>query len=92
MSFSMFSLFRALSLLSCDPTRNGEQWESQRKPISKFMMVPRKLGEYHEAFNEVTFDLVDFIRRERQKEDNLYRDVPGVMNRWSFECKRTYCI
>ena len=65
--------------------RNGEKWESQRKPISKFMMVPRKLGEYHEAFNEVALDLVNVLRKERGKE-NVFLDVPGVMNRWSFEC------
>ena len=71
--------------------RNGERWESQRKPMSKFMMVPRKLGEYHEAFNEVALDLVNLLRLERGKE-SMFLDVPGVLNRWSFECKLMICI
>ena len=54
--------------------------------MSKFMMVPRKVGEYHESFNEVALDLVDLIRLEREAEDML-SDVPSVLNRWSFECK-----
>ena len=70
--------------------RNGENWEKQRKPISKFMMVPRKVGEYHEAFNEVALDLVDILRKERGKED-VFLDVPGMMNRWSFECEFSNC-
>ena len=54
--------------------------------MSKFMMVPRKLGEYHETFNEVSLDLVDLIRRERGEED-MFSDVTSLMNRWSFECE-----
>ena len=50
------------------------------------MMVPRKLGEYHEAFNEVALDLVNVLRKEREK-NNMFLDVPSVLNRWSFECK-----
>ena len=50
------------------------------------MLVPRKLAEYHEAFNEVALDLVDVLRKERGKED-VFLDVPGTMNRWSFECE-----
>ena len=68
------------------PTRTGEAWENQRKPMSKFMMVPRKVGEYHESFNEVTKDLVDLIKLER-REGDLYADVLSLMNRWSFECE-----
>jgi hypothetical protein len=70
--------------------REGEQWVSQRKPMSKFMMVPRKLGEYHEAFNEVALDLVKALKKERGKEDMLL-DVPRTMNRWAFECKFSNC-
>ena len=53
--------------------------------MSKFMMVPRKLGEYHESFNEVTLDLIDLIRLERNKDDTFF-DVRSILNRWSFEC------
>ena len=71
---------------SCAMYSDGERWESQRKPMSKFMMVPRKLGEYHEAFNEVSLDLVNLLKLERG-EDNIYCDVLSVLRRWSFECK-----
>ena len=54
------------------------------------MMVPRKLGEYHEAFNEVALDLVSVLKKERGEED-VFLDVPDVMNRWSFECKFSNC-
>ena len=55
--------------------------------MSKFMMVPRKVGEYHESFNEVALDLVDFIRHGREEESNIFLDIPSVFNRWSLECK-----
>ena len=54
--------------------------------MSKFMMVPRKLGEYHKAFNEVALDMVNMLRKERG-EENMFLNVPGLLNRWSFECK-----
>ena len=54
------------------------------------MMVPRKLGEYHEAFNEVALDLVSVLKKEKGEED-VFLDVPDVMNRWSFECKFSNC-
>ena len=66
--------------------RNGKRQETRRKLMSKFMMVSRKLGECHEAFSEVTLDLVDILRQERGKEDKVFLDVPEALNRWSFEC------
>ena len=54
--------------------------------MSKFMLIPRKLEEYHEAFNEVASDMINILRKERG-EENMYLNVPGLLNRWSFECK-----
>ena len=73
------------SLYNLTCCRNGEDWERQRKPISKHMMIPRKVFEYHESFNEVALDLLELIRVER-KEGDMCLDVPYVLKRWSFEC------
>ena len=54
--------------------------------MSKFIMVPRKVSEYYESFNEVALDLMELIRLERGERD-MFLNVPDVMNRWSFECK-----
>ena len=55
-------------------------------PISKFIMMPRKMAEYYKPFNEVVFDFMKLIRRKRN-EDNLLSDVVFSLNKWSLECK-----
>lgn len=63
----------------------GETWHDQRIPISKFLLVPRKIAEYHEGFNEVSADLIKLIRHLRDSENDIVTDVPSQMNKWSFE-------
>ena len=72
-----------MDLFSC---RDGEQWHENRLPVSKFIMMPRKMAEYHEPFNNVVSDYVDLIRSQRQQ-DNLFCDVVLSMNKWSLECE-----
>ena len=69
---------------------SNEQWWHQRQPISQFMMVPRKIGEYHERFNEVSEDLVKAIKMLRHDETALLSDVSTLLFKWSFECKSIY--
>ena len=66
--------------------RDGEEWHRNRKPISKFIMMPRKMAEYYKPFNDVASDYVDLIRVQRQ-EDNLLRDLTLSLNKWSMECE-----
>ena len=69
---------------------DGEEWHSQRIPIAKYMMVPRKVAEYHEAFNEVALDLIKTIEREKSQDNDLLLDTPSTLFRWSLECKMEY--
>ena len=55
-------------------------------PISKFILMPRKMAEYHGPFNEVTSDLISLIRNQRT-EDNVFADTTTSLKKWSFECK-----
>lgn len=55
-------------------------------PISKFIMMPRKMAEYHESFNEVSSDFIDLIRAQRQ-EGGILLDVVNSLNMWAMECK-----
>ncbi len=64
--------------------RNGEEWHKHRRPISKFMSVPRKVAEYHQPFNEVTTDLIEGIRRSRDNRDML-SDTTALLQKWAFE-------
>ena len=64
-----------------------EEWFKSRSPISKFTMIPRKVGEFHEDFNAITHDLVRAVRKMRDKETNVLHDVPPLLFNWSFECK-----
>ena len=64
-----------------------EDWYRQRQPISQFMMVPRKVGEYHEAFNEIANDMIKSIKLLRDPQSNIFYDVPNLLFKWSFECK-----
>ena len=68
---------------------NGEDWYRQRQPMSQFMMVPRRIGEYHVGFNEVSQDLLENVRKLRDPQTNIVSDVLPLLNKWSFECKQT---
>ena len=60
--------------------------------MSKFMMVPRKVGEYHEGLNAITLDLLENIRRDRDADTAIYNDVSSLLFKWAFECKLTIII
>ncbi len=57
--------------------------------MSKFMMVPRKVAEYHEDFNTITEDLIKNIEMKKDPQSALFRDLPSLLFNWSFECKGT---
>lgn len=66
--------------------RNGEEWHKHRIPISKFIMMPRKMAEYHEPFNQVSMDYLTLVRRQRS-EDAMLLDVTSSLSKWSLECE-----
>ena len=57
--------------------------------MSKFMMVPRKVAEYHEELNAITEDLIRNICHLRDPNSNVMVDVPNLLFKWSFECKHS---
>ena len=76
-------LFQLLLLTSF---RENEKWLKQRVPISKYIMMPRKVADYSLPFNEVSLDFISYIR-EKRGEGNRLSDTVSGLNRWSFECK-----
>lgn len=64
---------------------NGEDWLRQRKPISKFTMVPQRVAGYWKDFNLITLDFLDIIRRDRHKITMQICDISPYIFRWSFE-------
>ena len=54
--------------------------------MSKFMMVPRKVGEYHEGLNAVTLDLLRNIKKGREADTAIYNNVPNLLFKWALEC------
>ena len=65
---------------------DNEEWLKQRVPISKYIMMPRKMADYWRPFNDVTVDLVKHIRHFRGKDD-VMADTVAIMSKWSLECK-----
>ena len=59
--------------------------------MSKFMMVPRKVGEYHEGLNSITLDLLKNIRKDKDVDTSTYSDVPSLLFKWAFECMFISC-
>jgi len=55
--------------------------------MSKFVMVPQKVGEYHEGFNAITQDLLKNILQLRDSETKIISDVCSLSFKWSFECE-----
>ena len=76
---------RYISLMYIDS--QGEDWYRQRQPMSKFVMVPRKVGEYHEGFNAISQDLLKNILQLRDSETKILSDVCSLSFKWSFECE-----
>ena len=68
-------------------TRQGEEWHKVRSPMSKFMMVPRKVAEYHDGFNDITLDLLKNFEMKKDPQTGLLTDVPSLLFNWSFECE-----
>ena len=65
-------------------------------------MVPRKVAEYHTAFNDVAEDLLENIKAMKDNETSAMKDldvtvdirllstisdVTELLFRWSFECE-----
>ena len=67
--------------------RQGEEWQKARSPMSKFMMVPRKVAEYHDGFNDITLDLLKNFEMKKDPQTGLLTDVPSLLFNWSFECE-----
>ena len=57
--------------------------------MSKFMMVPRKVAEYHQGLNAITEDLIRNICHLRDPNSNVMADVSSLLFKWSFECKHS---
>ena len=57
--------------------------------MSKFMMVPRKVAEYHEDFNNITLDLLKNIELKKHPDTAMLTDMPKLFFKWSFECKQS---
>ncbi len=55
-----------------------------RSPMSKFIMIPRKVAEYHEDFNNITLDLIKNIDMKKDSHSALLSDVPSLLFNWSF--------
>jgi hypothetical protein len=49
------------------------------------MMIPRKVGEYHAVFNEITEDLIKGVRQLKDPQTNTLLNVPELLRKWSFE-------
>ena len=67
--------------------RDGEDWLHVRQPLQRFAMVPRKVAEYHDGFNQVTEDLLKKIEEMKDPETGVLKDVFNLFRLWSFECK-----
>ena len=71
-------------------SQDNEDWQRQRQPISQLMMVPRKLGNYHQGFNDVARDFVKLLKLQRDPKTGLITDIPEHSFKWSFECEYCY--
>ena len=65
----------------------GEEWQRQRVPMSKFAMVPQNVARFHEEFNAIVVDLLKKIRQQRDPDTQVVSDVPNLLCKWSFECE-----
>ena len=66
--------------------RDGKPWLDKRVPISKFIMMPRKMAEFHEQFNQVSQDYINYVRANRNADD-VFLDFAESLTKWSFESK-----
>ena len=55
--------------------------------MSKFIMVPRKVAEYHDGFNDISLDLLKNFEMKKDPQTGLLTNVPSLLFNWSFECE-----
>ena len=80
-------LFHCMTCILYYSNRDGEDWLHVRQPLQRFAMVPRKVAEYHDGFNQVTEDLLKKIEEMREPETGVLKDVSSPIHLWAFECR-----
>ena len=49
-------------------------------------MPPRKVAEYYMQMNEVAYDLIEILQKQRDSA-GIYHNVTDLSFRWGFECE-----
>ena len=58
-------------------------------PVSKFILMPRKMAEYYVPFNRVALDYIQLICRQKSGDD-VVLDVTSSLSKWSLEGKKLW--
>jgi cytochrome P450 len=68
--------------------RQGKDWTSLRRPISKYMLTPTVVQKFVPDFNDISSDLVDYVRRHKNSQtgDMVLSDSASSFFKLTHEC------
>ena len=69
--------------------RQGKDWSALRRPISKYMLTPAVVKSFSPDFNDISRDLVDYVRRHKDKETGeiVLKDSARSFFKLTHECE-----
>ena len=69
--------------------RQGKDWTSLRRPISKYMLTPTVVQKFVPDFNDISSDLVDYVRRHKNSQtgDMVLSDSASSFFKLTHECE-----
>ena len=69
--------------------RQGKDWSSLRRPISKYMLTPGVVKDYNSEFNSISRDLVGYVQRQKSgpNGDYMLQDSAASFFKLTHECK-----
>lgn len=79
----------SLKITLCLCCRQGKDWSSLRRPISKYMLTPGVVKDYNSEFNSISRDLVSYVQRQRDgpNGDCVLQDSAASFFKLTHECK-----
>ena len=69
--------------------RQGKDWCSLRRPISKYMLTPGVVKDYNSEFNSISRDFVSYVQRQKSgpNGDCVLQDSATSFFKLTHECK-----
>uniref|UniRef100_A0A1E1WAC2 Cytochrome P450 n=2 Tax=Pectinophora gossypiella TaxID=13191 RepID=A0A1E1WAC2_PECGO len=67
-------------------TDQGEKWKKARSTINPVMLPPKTVKRHTKILDEIALDMVEHLKRIRNKDNKIKGEFDIHMNMWALEC------